>query len=377
MLPIHALDLGYLVRTILFLLFGDLTAIVTAIIGPTYDNLLVPELQSGTLFPPLFATGGGATYLSTAAAFSGFLLANVVDPAVALVALGVAVLYLVRSVVSRWASAMDALLPRLVVGVVGANFTVPIAGAVLGVAGNLYPVVAGWDGGTWQHWVNLAGWGQVSFSWDNGVLAFVLSFVEFAAVFALILGVGIRDAALAVLLVLLPIFTLLWPLRPLSPLARRGWLLFGELAFLPCVLVVPLELAVGSPNPVMLVSYLAVAVASPYFLSLAGTHLAAFGFAGATSVVHSNVQRGLAVAPAAAGAPFGPVASGARASGAAGRAFAGTARVAGSAAAPAAAPLAVGELLGHGAVHLVRHFRPPPDPSGPGSQPPMRRGGSG
>jgi len=51
--PIPAVDIANLVRTILFLLFEDITAIVTAIIGPTYDNLLVPELQGGSLFPPL------------------------------------------------------------------------------------------------------------------------------------------------------------------------------------------------------------------------------------------------------------------------------------------------------------------------------------
>jgi hypothetical protein len=375
--PIPSLDVGDLVRAILFALFADLTAILTAIIGPTYDNLLVPELQTGALFPSLLSSsGGGATYLAVAARFSGFILSNVVDPAIALVALGVAVLYLFRSVVARWADSLDALLPRLVVGVVGANFTVPIAGAILGVSGSLYPIVSGWDDGAWQHWVNLAGWGQVSFSWDNGALAFVLSLVEFGAVFALLLAVGIRDAALAVLLVLLPIFTLLWPLRPLSPLARRGWLLFGELAFLPCVLVVPLELAVGSPNPVMLVSYLAVAVGSPYFLSLAGTHLVSFGFGGASSVVHSNAQRGLALAPSAATSSLGPIANGARTSGPAGRALSGTTRVAGSAAAPAAAPLAIGELLGHGAWHLIGHLRPSPEANRPGAQPPLRNGGA-
>ncbi|MGP8158829.1 MAG: hypothetical protein ACLPWO_04380 [Thermoplasmata archaeon] len=376
-MPIPSVDLGDLVRTILFLLFAGLTAIITAIIGPTYDNLLVPELQPGALFPPILGPGNGAAnYLSTAARFSGFILSNVVDPAVALVALGVAVLYLSRSIIARWADALDALLPRLVLGVVGANFTVPIAGAVLGVAGSLYPVVSGWDGGAWQHWVNLAGWGQVSFSWDNGALAFVLSFVEFAAVFALLLAVGIRDAALAVLLVLLPIFTLVWPLRPLSPLARRGWLLFGELAFLPCVLVVPLELAVASPNPVMLVSYLAVAVASPYFLSLAGTSLVSFGFGGASGIVHSNVQRGLQLAPSAATSSLGPVANGVRTSSAAGGAFAGATRVAGSAAAPAAAPLVVSELLGHGAWQLMRHVGSSPGKHSPSPQPPLHHGGS-
>lgn len=375
-MSIPALNLGSLVQAILYALFADLTAIVSAIIGPTYDNLLVPELQTGALFPSLLGSGGGTTYLAAATRFSGFILSNVVDPAVALVALGVAVLYLSRSVVARWADALDSLLPRLILGVVAANFTVPIAGAILSVAGSLYPVVAGWDGGAWEHWVNLAGWGQVSFSWDNGALAFVLSIVEFAAVFALVLAVGVRDALLAVLVVLLPIFTLLWPLRPLSALARRGWLLFGELAFLPCVLVVPLELAVASPNPVMLVSYLAVAVASPYLLSLAGTGLVSFGLAGASGVVHSNVQRGLSTAPSAAFASLGPTARAAKGSGAFGAAIGGTTRAAGSAAVPASAPLAFGELLGHGASSLVQHFAPDPKKGGPTAVAPLHDGGS-
>jgi len=370
-----SVNLGNLVQTLLFLLFADVTSIITAVIGPTYDNLLVPELQPGALFPPILGpSSGNANYLMFGANFSRFVLANVVDPAVALVALGVAVLFLARSVVSRWASALDDLLPRLILGVIGANFTVPIAGAILGVAGGLYPVMAGWDGGAWQHWVELAGWGQVSFSWDNGAVAFVLSLAEFAAVFALLLAVGIRDALLEVLLVLLPIFTLLWPFRPLSPLARRAWLLFGELAFLPCVLVVPLELAVGSPNPVMLVAYLAVAVASPYLLSLAGTHLVAFGLAGASGVVHSNAQRGLQMAPSTAATSFVPIANGLRSSGSGGMAVAATVRTAGSSAAPVAAPLAVSEIIGQAGRHLAQHWGKSPETKPPTGQPPLHEG---
>jgi len=370
-----SLNLGNLVQSLLFLLFADVTSIITAVIGPTYDNLLVPELQPAALFPPILGPSiGNSNYLFFAANFTRFVLANVVDPSVALVALGVAVLLLARSVVGRWANELDGLLPRLILGVIAANFTVPIAGAILGVAGGLYPVMSGWDGGDWQHWANLAGWGQVSFSWDNGAVAFVLSLAEFAAVFALLLAVGIRDALLAVLLVLLPIFTLLWPLRPLSPLARRAWLLFGELAFLPCVLVVPLELAVGSPNPVMLVAYLAVAVASPYLLSLAGTHLVAFGLAGASGVVHSNAQRGLQMAPSTATSSFVPIANGLRSSGSGGVAVAATMRAAGSSAVPAAAPLAIREIVGQAGRHLTTHWGRPPETKPPSGQTPLYEG---
>jgi len=376
-----ALDLPNIVQTVLFLLFADLTALVAAVIGPTYDNLLVPELAVASLYPSLYGTVTNPTnFLAIAAGFSDYVVRNVVDPLTALVALGVAVLYLARTVSMRWHQLFDALLPRLVLAVVGANFTVPIAGALLGVAGALYPVIAGWDGGAWTHWVNLAGWGEFQYSWDNGVLAFVLSFVEFAIVFALVLSVGVRDALLAVLLVVLPVFTLVWPFRPLSPLARRAWLLFVELAFLPCVLVVPLELAVHSPSPVLLVAYLGAALASPFLLSLAGTNVAWLGFASAGGTAGPAVQRSLATAPSAPSRYASPALAAPSSPGGnvAGRAVGGTVRAAGSAAAPMAAPVALAELLGHGAAHLARHVRTvagrtggpprvaPPRPGGPG-----------
>ncbi len=361
-----ASDIPNLVQLILFLVFSDITSLVAAVIGPTYDNLLVPELSPAALFPPIFSlVPSSGNFLAPAARFSDFVLVNVVDPSVALIAMGVAVLFLARASVARWGAMFDGLLPRLLVAVVGANFTVPIAGAVLGVAGSLYPVVAGWDGGSWQHWVNLAGWGELRLAWDNGAVAFVLSLVEFVVVFALVLAIGLRDALLAVLVVLLPMFTLLWPFRPLSPLARRAWLLFAELAFLPCVMVVPLELAVGSPNPVLLVGYLGVALASPFLLSVAGSNLVAIGFASPGNLLHSGTQRALAVAPSAATAPAAPAAAALRGSASVtGRAAAGGLCAAGSAGLPLAAPLAVGQLLGHGALHLARHIGARSHPAG-------------
>jgi hypothetical protein len=371
-----ALSVGSTIQAILFALFAGLTALLAAVIGPTYDNLLVPELAPSALFPPLGAPNpGSANFLAPAAHFSTFLVVGVVDPAIALVALGVAVVYLARSLTARWAATFDALLPRLVLAVVASNFSLPIAGAVLDTAGALFPVVAGWDGGSWQHWENLAGFGEIQFSWDNGVVAFVLAFVEFTLVFLLVLAVGVRDALLAVLLVVLPVVTLLWPFRPLSAIPRRAWLLFGELAFLPSLLVIPLELAVGSPNPEMLVAYLGVALASPFLLSVSGTQLISLGFPSTGTNVHPAVQRGLAAAPAAARGYVGPAATAARSAGPGGAALAGGISAGGSAYAPAAPPLAVSELLGHGALHLARHVsshgagRPP-------RFPPVRPGGS-
>jgi hypothetical protein len=374
-----ALDVQQIVQAVLFFLFADLTALVTAVVGPTYDDLLVPELSRSALYPSVYGSlANPANFLAPAAHFSDFLIANVVDPAMALVGLGVALLYLARAVSSRWSQQFDALLPRLILSVVGANFAVPIAGALLGLAGALYPVVAGWDGGAWQHWVNLSGGAELGFSWDNGAVAFVLSMVEFAVVFALVLSVGVRDALLAVLLVLLPLFTLVWPFRPTSSLARRAWLLFAELAFLPCVLVVPLELAVHSPSPVMLVAYLGVALSSPFLLSIAGTNATWFGFPSTAGTSTPATQRALATAPSAPARLVSPALPAASGSGSpVGRAAAGSVRAAGSASVPMAAPLAVAELLGHGAAHLARHVRAGGAGSGPPSVPPLRPGGSG
>jgi hypothetical protein len=372
----QATDYGPIVQAILFALFADLTAIVTTIIGPTYDNLLVPEMATSALFPSLSGSGG-ANFLSVAVQFSDFVLVNVVDPAIALVGIGVAVLYLFRSFVERWSHAVDSLLPRLVLAVVAANFTIPIAGALLDLGSGLYPVISNWDGGAWQEWVNLAGLGQFSFSWDNGALAFVLSMVEFALVLGLVLAVGLRNALLGVLIVLLPIFTLVWPFRPLALLARRAWLLFVELVFLPCVMVVPLELAVGTSSAILLVGYLGCALASPFLLSLAGTHLSSFGFPGSTAVIGAGTQRGLTTAPAATSARGTTLMTTARGPGAARVDLVSTARAAGTAAAPAAAPLAVAQLAGHGAVHLFRHLQS--QAKSPGSRqnlPRTRRGGA-
>ena len=374
-----ALDLPQIVQTVLFLLFFDLTALVAAVIGPMYDNLLIPELNAHALFPAVFVGAPSPSdYLGQASGFSEFLIAGVVDPLVALAALGVAGLYFARATVPRWAATFDSLLPRLVLSVAASNFTVPIAAAILGLAGGLYPVVAGWDGGAWHHWVALAGYGELQFSWDNGVLAFVLSLVEFALVLAIVLAVGLRDALLAVLLVVLPLVTLLWPFRPLAALPRRAWLLFAELAFLPCVLVIPLELAVAAPNVVLLVGYLGAAASSPFLISVAGSHLVALGFPSGSAVTQGATTRGIAAAPGAALAAAGPAAAVGREAGAGGRAAAGVVRSASGAGGPLAVPAALHELLGHGAVGLARQVGARTGRGGgPPRFPPLRPGAGG
>ncbi len=370
MVDLLGLDWDTIVQAVLFAFFSVFTAILNAITGPTYSQLFVPMMQPGNAYPAFTAGGGAANYLSAALQFSAFTVANLVDPLVAVVALGVALLYFARATAARLADRFDHLLARLVLSVLVANFSLPIAGAVLGLAGALYPVLAGWDGGAWTQWVNLSGFGQISFSWDNGALAFVLSFVEFLLVFGLLLAMGVRDALLAVLLVLLPIFSLLGPLRPLSGIARRAWLLFFELAFLPCVLVVPLELAVGTTSPVLLVGYLGAALAAPYLLSVAGTHLSAFGFPSAGGAIAGGTQLGFSAAPSSAGSAATPaVQQYAKQSPLAQTAASATA-TAGSASFPAAAPLAVADLVGHGARHLLAHFQPPAArPTPPGDRP--------
>jgi len=345
---------GLFSQALLFSIFAALTAVLWAITGPTYNGLLVPEMGSSSLFPPV---SGGSSYLSGAADFSGYLTVHLVDPAVVLVALAVGLLYLARAVLGRDPAHLDSLLPWLVVYVVLANLAVPIAEGLLGLAGATYPVIAGFDGGAWQNWSNLDTSGSIQFSWDNGALAFVLSLVVFTLVILLAMVIAVRDALLGVLLVALPMLTLVGAVPALRPIARRAWFLFGEAAFLPCIVVIPLELAVGAPSVVLLAAYLTVAVGSPALISSAGSHLSSIGFPSAGSTLSQGVQRGLSVASMGATSYLQPlVAAGARGGGAK-AALTGTMSAASKVPFPVAAPLAAGNLIGQGAAHLLRHMK--------------------
>jgi hypothetical protein len=366
------MDPSQIVQGILFALFAGLTALLSLVTGPTYDQILVPELRPCSLYPALGPTAGGG-FLGEAARFSTYLVANLVDPAIAVVAAGVALLYLTRAVVGRWAMRFEAVLPKLVVSVVLANFTIPVAGGILGIAGAAYPVVAGFDGGAWQQWSNLAGVGAIQFSWDNGALAFVVSFALFSLVLLLAAAVAVRDALLAVLLVVLPAFTLLWPIPALAPLARRAWSMFGQLAFLPCVLVIPLELAVHSPSIFLLLGFLVVALATPSLVSTGAAHLTAVGFPSSGGAVSGGLQRGLSVGALSLSSLFRPLQS-----------VPGTSRLArhigrvgaaaGGSAFPAVAPLVGAEILGRGAAHLLGHLS---NRAGVGAAAPARAGRAG
>jgi hypothetical protein len=345
------------VQAVLFALFAVLTGVLWAVTEPTYDFLLVPELAPAAAYPPIFPSPGGApSFLTLAAQFSAYLVSNVVDPAVVLVAFALGAVYLARAVTSPTRVRLESLLPRLVVAVVLANVTVPVAGAILDVAGAVYPVVAGFDGGAWRSWSNLTGLPGLKFSWDNGLLAFVLSFVLFSLVLLLALAVAARNAMLAVLLVLLPAFSLLAPIPALEGLARRSWLLFGELAFLPVVLVVPLELAVGAPSILVLVAYLSIALGAPSLLNVAGGQLGRLGFPSGGGALTGGVERGLAAASASASSVARPLAATGR-SATRQKAVRGAAQAIARVPIPLAAPLLAAEGIGRGAEAMFRHLK--------------------
>jgi hypothetical protein len=364
------------VQAILFALFAALTAALTAVIGPTYQNLFVPEMQTAALYPllPGYPSGAGG-FLQVAAQFSEYLVATLVDPALVLVVVGVAVLYLLRAILPSLAPRLRDLFPRLVVGALLANFTLPVAGALFGLAAWTYPVVAGFDGGAWQSWQNLGGVGFTNFSWDNGILAFVVAFVLLSVVLLLAAAIAVRNALLGVLLVLLPVFTLLWPIPALAPLARRGWIWFGELAFLPSVMVIPLELAVGASSSLLLLGYLVTALGAPALLSLAGQSLTGLGMPGASGVLAGGIQRGLASAGTGLESMLRPVGGLARKGGWAAP-VAGAVKGASAVAPAIALPVLAGSLLGSGGAKLLSHL---PHKKAPGTPPPriapMRRPG--
>ncbi|MCI4349666.1 MAG: hypothetical protein L3J93_05570 [Thermoplasmata archaeon] len=350
------------IQAFLFALFAALTTILQTITGPTYEGLVVPELSPRSLYPPV--TGGSGSFLSEASRFSEYLVLHLVDPAIVLVVVAIGLLYLTRSFLGRETARLEGILPRLVVYVVLANIAVPVGGALLDLAGSIYPTIAGFDGGAWQIWANLAGPGAIGFSWDNGALAFIVSFALFSLVLLLAAAIAMRDALIGVLLVLLPAFTLAGTIPALRPLARRAWLLFGEAAFLPCVMVVPLELAVGSPSVLFLLGYLTISLGSPALLSSAGSHLSQLGFPGAGSAIGGGLQRGLGFASLGASSyarPFTDARTATRATG-----VRGAIGAVGRTPFPLTLPIAAGELLGRGGSHLLRHLRPasPGAPSG-------------
>ena len=356
----NSIDWNVVVQAILFALFSVGTAILNFVIQPTYDNLVVPELSASTLFPSIAHPGAAGGFLTTAVQFSEFLLGNLVDPAIVLVLLGIALLYLLRSFSTRIGGRVESLLPRLVIALIGSNFSLPLVASALDLGGASFRLVSSFDGGAWRHWQNIAPLGGTVFAWDNGILAFVVSFALFALVLALAVVVALRDALIAVLVVLLPLFTLLWALPPLSVLARRGWALLVELTFVPTVMLVPLELAVGAPNVLLVLAYISIAVGSPYLISVAGSHLGGIGFPAAGSVLNGGLQRGLTVASLGLQShvnSFDPgVSASARSVGSGGLAR-GFASQLGKAPLPAGLVLGAGHLVAQGSRQLLSHIR--------------------
>lgn len=375
----NSIDWNAIVQAILFALFAAGTAILNVIIQPTYNNLVVPELSAPSLYPSLAHPGAGEGFLAVAVRFSDFLVTNLVDPSVALVLVGVAALYLVRSFSYRVGVGMESLLPRLVVAILGANFTIPILAALLDVGGDAFHLLSGFDGGAWRNWGNLVPLGGAVFSWDNGVLAFVVSFALFSMVLALATVVALRDAMIAVLVVLLPLFTLLWALPPLAALARRGWSLLVELAFVPAVMLVPLELAVGSSSILLVLAYLSIAVGSPYLVSLSRAQLGGMGFPSAGATLTGGLQRGLVVASLTSQGTTNSLATASSSTGRAaqvGSAVRSVANQFGKAPLPGGIALGAGHAVAQGSRQLIRHFQHPTPATPPVPGHPARTGAS-
>jgi hypothetical protein len=264
------MGLGVIIKALLFSLFGLLSAAVSMVVEPTYDRIFVPEMAPGTLFASWSAPG----LFAQAQTFSAYLLVNLVDPLAVLVIVGVGLLYLLRAVFPSLARRWPDLAPRLVLGVLLANLAVPIADLIFTFGSAVYPIFYTYGGGAWQSYYNIVGPAGLDIAWDNGLLALIGELALLVLTLLLAYLVALRDVLVAVLVVLLPLFTLLWPWPFASSLARRAWRLFVEMVFLPCFLVVPLALAVGSQSVVMVLAFFGVALGMPALLASAGSGLA-------------------------------------------------------------------------------------------------------
>ncbi|MDE1819223.1 MAG: hypothetical protein KGJ23_02765 [Euryarchaeota archaeon] len=280
------MDYGPIVKAILFAIFGTLTAAVTVVTGPTYDNLFVHEMDPTNAF----AVWQGGNVFAQASLFSNTLLVELVDPLAVLVILAVGFLYLARAV--HPSPRLAGLAPKLIVGILLANLVLPITSALWQLAAGIYPLFYDYGGGAWRTYANLVGPGAINLSWDNGVLAFIVSWVLFSMVLLLSFLIAFRGALVAVLLVLLPVLTLLWPIPGASSVARKAWVLFAEMAVLPCFVVVPLVLAVGSTSVLLTLGLFAAAIAMPQLLSVSGSAISHAGFPNASFAVGSGLIEG-------------------------------------------------------------------------------------
>ena len=264
------MGLGVIIKALLFGLFGGLSAVVSLVVGPTYGGLFVPEMAPQAVFASWSSPG----LFAQAQAFSGYLLVNLVDPLAVLVIVGVGLLYLLRAALPSLAQRWPDLAPRLVLGVLLANLAVPLAGLIFTFGSAVYPVFYNYGGGAWQNYYNLVGPAGLNIAWDNGLLALIGEITLLLLTLMLTYLVALRDALVGVLVVLLPLFTLLWPWPFAASLARRAWRLFVEMVFLPCFLIVPLALAVGSQSVVLVLALFGVALGMPALLASAGSGLA-------------------------------------------------------------------------------------------------------
>jgi hypothetical protein len=281
------MDYGPIVQGILFAIFGALTAAVATVTGPTYNDLFVPQMAPSNAF----AVWQGGNVFAQGVQFSNVVLVDLVDPAAVLVFVAVGLLYLLRSAWPR--PDLSHLAPRLVLGLLVSNLVLPLTEVLWQLAAAIYPIFYGYGGGAWQSYSNVVGPGGISLSWDNGVLGFVVSLVLFLLVLMLAFLIAFRGALLAVLLVLLPPLTLLWSIPAASSLARRAWGLFIEMTFLPCLVVIPLALAVGETNVLVTLGLFAVALAMPQLMSIAGGSASQLGLPSSGYMIAGGLSRGV------------------------------------------------------------------------------------
>lgn len=284
------MNYGPIVQAILFALFGALTAAVAVVTAPTYDNLFVPEMSPASAF----ASWTGGNVFAAAVDLSNTLLTELVDPLAVLVIAAVGFLYMVRSVYPS--PKLTGLAPKLLFALLVANLVIPLTSVVWQLAGGVYPVFYEYGGGAWRSYSNLVGPGAVDLSWDNGVLGLVVSWILFGLVLLLAFLIAFRGALVAVLLVVLPPLTLLYPLPGARAIARRAWILFVEMAFLPCFVVIPLVLAVGSGSVLVTLGLFAVALAMPQILSSSGTAISHAGFPNTSFTVAGGLTQGAGTA---------------------------------------------------------------------------------
>lgn len=295
---VYAYTINQIVNTVLTLLFAIFNIFAWVTAQQTYDNLFIPEMKPYNLFPSLL-NGNQKNLFSASASLSNYILINIIDPILIILLLIIGFIYLGKVFLPSWNEKFRELIPRFVIATVVANFTVYISGIILEFGLATYIVLYGYGDKNWQHFGKLyplfvTPWG------NNSLLEFILKVVVIFTIVTLSMVIAIRTSLIAVLIVLLPIGSIMWIFPQTRQYAKKIWVIFIEMVFLPFFVLIPLILATSINDTdtygfLLTTGMLLIAAGMPYFISNYGGSIAHMGMDKVSSFINYGLSTGMSL----------------------------------------------------------------------------------